>query len=368
MIPSLSVLALFIAFGQSTLTFFPAPTVNDTQNVMFNEQWLVESWQARRPRTNEEVLRVLDESDIADIDDRSAVVRYVLDQCPIIANVHPTEQYYYFKFVWKYRRISGNFRFCDSRKGVVHFGYFDEFDPAFTRFGSIVNCVNGTVRCEGRSVTVDLQGIARTFVIHEFPSSMDSAKVSRHEQVIAGVVDESGYCFWLVYNEKQRLMYYLLDESRLPEQKHLLSLRSVEIEVGVESRFVFFLDRSLNRRILIGVLAENVRKNNYFDGPFDQVPPDLQIKAILEDVYPYVKERKVDAHGNFLDEFGARVAISPYVMYQSIPELLSVILLHVEYPELEEDVGCFYNLVRESKGVRVDDVSPSQNSNSDGGD
>jgi len=368
MIPSLSVLALFLASGQSTLPLFFNSTVNETRNVMFNEQWLVESWQAKRPRTNEEVLRVLDETDIADIDDRSAVVRYVLDQCPIIANVHPTEQYYYFKFIWKYRRISGNFRFCDSRKGVVHFGYFDEFDPAFTRFGSIVNRDNGIVQCEGRSVTVDLQGIARTFVIRDFPSSIDSAKMARHERMITGVVDESGYCFWLVYNEPQKLLYYILDESRLPEEKHLLSLRSVEIEVGVVSRFVFFHDRSLDRRILIGVLAENVRKNNYFDGPFDQVPPNLQIKTILEDVYPYVKQRNVDAHGNFLDEFGARVAISPYLMYHTIPELISVILLYVEYPELEDDVGSFYNLVRESKGVRVDDVSPTQNSNSKRGD
>ena len=72
------------------------------------------------------------------------------------------------------------------------------------------------------------------------------------------------------------------------------------------------------------IFEDNVRKNNYFDGPFDQVPPNLSIKNILEEIYPYVKDRGgIDDHGNFKALHHSRVAISPYVKYSNTSEFLT---------------------------------------------
>lgn len=63
-------------------------------------------------------------------------------------------------------------------------------------------------------------------------------------------------------------------------------------------------------------------ENNWYDGPFDQVPPRLHIRDLLEEAYPYVKQAGgIDEHGNFIERHGQRVAISPYIAYRSGPEL-----------------------------------------------
>lgn len=110
---------------------------------------------------------------------------------------------------------------------------------------------------------------------------------------------------------------------------------------------MFFEDN--DRQILVGVNSNQVRGNNYFDGPFDQIPPRLQIKELLERVCPYVKYRGgIDAHGNFLKLAHTRVAISPYVKYSSTSEFLQY-ANRVLDPTLADDDLRFLELVKESK-------------------
>lgn len=76
-----------------------------------------------------------------------------------------------------------------------------------------------------------------------------------------------------------------------------------------------------SRYILVGVHQREIRENGWYDGPFDQVPPNLPIRAMLEQAYPYVKDAGgLDENGNFLNVKGQRVAISPYQEYTSGPE------------------------------------------------
>jgi hypothetical protein len=338
----------------STAVFHDSEDCGRTVVLMLNQLWLEQSWRDEYPRVNEDQLQMLDESWIRDISDRAEVVKFVLKNCPEKPVVYPSEQYYYFKFIWKHRRISGNLRFCDAARGLVHFGYFDEFDASFMKYGSIENGVNGKVNSNKTEVLVGFQNIEKRFVLDSAFLEFDDPKTSPDEQIVSGVLDESGYGFFLLYNKNQRLFYYVLHESRTPEPMFDLKLSSVEMRVGVHSRFVFFLDRELNRFVLIGVLAENIKRNNYYDGPFDQVPPELEIRESLEHVYPYLKLRKIDSHGNFTDETGARVAISPYIVYRSIPEITAIVLASIEY--LDSGSGAlpaFFNLVRESKGVSM---------------
>jgi hypothetical protein len=321
------------------------------KSLMLNEEWLTQAWQGGI-RVSQEDLSPVNTVELVDVGDRSSVIAYVLRNCPMNPVVFPTEHYYYFKFFWKHRFISGNLRFCDASKGIVHFGYFDEFDPSFLKSGTIEESVNGQVRLIEDKVLVRFMGTCKEFTIASLSKAFEPPVLSDEEKLIANIVDESGYCFCLIYNKSQRLLYYTLNDSRKPEDRVELVFGDVALQIGLHSRFVFFKDNELNRFILVGVLSDNVRRNNYFDGPFDQVPPSLEIKDILENVYPYLRQRQIDQHGNFLDEAGSRVAISPYRTYAVLSEIVDRTLA-----ASLEDIGdgklsvSFYELVRESKGV-----------------
>lgn len=87
--------------------------------------------------------------------------------------------------------------------------------------------------------------------------------------------------------------------------------------------FVFYADARARRTLLVGVSSHNVYENNYFDGPFDQVPPRLPLKEKLEAACPYLKVDPIDAHGNFTRKEGQRVAISPYLDYSSLDDAIA---------------------------------------------
>lgn len=55
----------------------------------------------------------------------------------------------------------------------------------------------------------------------------------------------------------------------------------------------------------------------------DQVPPKLELEERLESAYPYVKG-KIDRHGNFIEVPGTRVAISPYLKYETLKQFCVV--------------------------------------------
>ena len=84
------------------------------------------------------------------------------------------------------------------------------------------------------------------------------------------------------------------------------------------------------RKILVGADAYNVLKNNWYDGPFDQLPDnyvnigEIEIQRYIEAAYP-ADSGKIDKYGNFLEQEGVRVAIAPYYAYYSRDELMGYI-------------------------------------------
>ena len=74
----------------------------------------------------------------------------------------------------------------------------------------------------------------------------------------------------------------------------------------------------------MGVSRKDIFYNNYFDGPFDQVPPRLPLRDKLHAAYPYTNySGGIDEHGNFHWFKSSRVAISPYYDYLTAKELVS---------------------------------------------
>jgi len=146
------------------------------------------------------------------------------------------------------------------------------------------------------------------------------------EKYLGPIFDESAVQFFLVFNAKLKIFHYVLDESaRVPDE--LVPIKSVaKILIGVRTGFAFYRDHHIERKTLIGVFSANSRLNNYFDGPFDQLPENfiegdaLRQAIIASD--PSVKGQ-IDRLGNFADGMG-RYLIHPYMLYEREADLLKV--------------------------------------------
>ena len=267
------------------------------------------------------------------LDDPITVVRFVLRESPRRPVVRPSEGYYYFRFRHGHSIISGNLRFTDIEEGVLHTGYFDIHDPDRRLWAESFE--SGGARLAVRRVTPDsfeVRASGERPVLFEIPRLPDTPPVGLEpgERFVARVLDESGFHLCLMWIERDAAFLFALDDARPPADvlapvanlPEALAQRG-ELTIGLRSRFAFWRSHGSERTVLVGVLAEHIRSNNSFDGPFDQVPPDLQIKPMLECAYPYVKARGgIDQHGNFVELEGQRVAISPYVPYLTTSGLI----------------------------------------------
>ncbi|USN99646.1 MAG: hypothetical protein H6810_03010 [Phycisphaeraceae bacterium] len=315
----------------------------------FNQRLLEYQWDPTPGRA----ARLPSDTDViggapVDVDDPKSVAAFVLGLCPEDPIVYPTERYYYFEFYAGSRRVAGNLRFTDAEKGLLDVGYFDRYDPTFLQSAMLgpedgVDLVWDKAK---RLARVSFRGRRRTFHLPQ-PEVAGSALLP-NEDLVANVLDESGFIFQLLFHEPTSQFYFVLAPRSEPPEQFVRVNDDPPVDLGVRSRFVFLTEPTLGRRVLIGVYAPSVRANDYYDGPFDQVPPDLPIRPKLEASYPYVKLRGgIDEHGNFLKVDGQRVAISPYVDYVTVGSLLRRV--HDQFDGDQESPACFAPLVYESK-------------------
>lgn len=256
------------------------------------------------------------------------VFRAVFSALPRVSKVYMTEGYYYFRASLLDREISGNFRVRhqgNTTRPVVNFAYFDVDNPRSYRTKLLRDDNAGiSVRSLTRDrVEVRSDGITRIFVdLTADARALDpDIKLEANERFITGVMDESGVRFMLVFNTATSYFYYLLaTPSRHADVwNHIADIGSYRVLLGQRSKFVLLDSLEHERTLLIGVSAAQIRRNTYFDGPFDQVPPDLDIDDELRLAYPYVEHGSgIDTHGNFLDREDVRVAISPYQTYEDV--------------------------------------------------
>lgn len=293
------------------------PSQGVVGRVTFQEQWL-----APRVGLEEPGFTFPSTVDIASLpevnfDDSRSLLRYVLASTPQRLRVIPTERYYYWHFAYGSRVIHGNIRFTEIEQGIVNIGYFDPLDRDLrdgASFGTdegmrVTNIADDTYQ-------IEFEGIAREVQLMRFLGHNHHSDLLEGEQPVASVRDESGLGFDLIFYEPESYFYFVLCPESYQTEEIVRVLPAQPFEIGVESRFVYFHDPASGRRILVGVSDSNIWLNNYFDGPFDQVPPNLQLRDKLEAAYPYVTLRGgIDEHGNFNALDHQRVAISPYQAY-----------------------------------------------------
>ena len=287
-----------------------------------------------RPRvtTNQQFLEDLAIANTLKITDAASVFNMVLESLPDRVTIYPTENYYYFKFNYAGVQYSGNIRLENERRdqGQVHFAFAPEFtewkeqDPAvfkvLTKADGVtiekINDLSYRVSNGAKTVVFDLNDLR-----HVKPPA---SAMSADERFIGPIFDESGVRFLMVYNQKLKAFHYLLDETITPNESFTPSPSTDRILIGKRTGFAFYRDHKLDRKILIGVFEGNSRVNNYYDGPFDQLPDNFldgnALHDAILDVAPYLKGR-IDRYGSSFDG-ETRYMVAPYTQYASEEDLL----------------------------------------------
>ena len=262
--------------------------------------------------------------------DTKAVFAFVLGSLPDRVKVYPTENYFYFRFVHNGAQYAGNIRLATENRdqGLVHFAFsgdFAEWKDEDAVHYQLLGAKDGVTveKLEPLIYRVSYGQKSVVFELNDLSGVvLPATALAPDERYIGPVFDDSAVRFFLVYNTKLKLFHYILDES-LPTDTLVGSHVTDRILIGKRTGFAFYRDHKLERKILIGVFEGNARVNNYFDGPFDQLPDnflqgDTLRSAILE-VDPTLKGR--------IDRFGAspdgqtRFMISPYLHYRDEEEL-----------------------------------------------
>jgi hypothetical protein len=265
-----------------------------------------------------------------DVKDPLAVFAFVLNSLPDRVKVYPTENYFYFTFELNGSPYAGNIRLdaSDRDQGKVQFGYFEQTagwrDETPTYFR--VLDASSEVRLEklerfvyrlsygAKSVVFELNDLSQ---VRPPPNALAPG-----DKFIGPIFDDSGIRFFLVYNSTIKNFLYILDETVKVADDFFDSPRTDRIVIGKRSGFVFYRDHRRERKILIGVYEENVRVNNYFDGPFDQLPDNFiegeALRSAILEIDPKLKGQ-IDRFGGTPDG-EVRYMIAPYKLYKEVKE------------------------------------------------
>jgi hypothetical protein len=249
--------------------------------------------------------------------------------------VYPTENYYYFSFNTKGKTISGNLRLdaSDRDRGIMHMGYF-EYDENGTYedtngIGKDLTSKQGVViqRAAPLIYSVTYRGKTVRFHLNDIGNDVPrKIRLRKNEVFVGPVFDESGLKFFLLFNKPHKyFMYVLNDEGRVPETFVAVGR---DVLVGRRTGYAFFSDTANARKILVGAHGRSVERNNWYDGPFDQLPDNYvartRIRSYIEQAYPYLRG-KVDKYGGYTSDKGSRALIFSYLMYYDIKEVKQLV-------------------------------------------
>lgn len=303
-------------------------------------------------KTNQAYVETVTQKTTLDVSKPMSVFQYVLNSLPSRVTVYPTENYYYFSFMHQGHEYAGNLRLdiSDRDKGLVNFAYFRKYtewrrgeDPTYGLLGKSdgvsvkkLGALAYEISYKGKSVRFDLVDLSGV--------KPPAGTLGKHEQYIGPVFDESGIQYYLLFNKRLKVFHYVLNEAVPVGETLFQSEVSKNILIGLRTGFAYYRDPFLKRKILIGVHASNSRVNNYFDGPFDQLPDNFIKGNVLHDailaVQPDMKG-KIDRLGNAPDG-ATRFYIGPYMHYEDESELAVVSNCMADPSVTKSDYGlCF---------------------------
>ena len=266
------------------------------------------------------------------IEDPIAVFAYVLNNLSDRVKVYPTENYYYFSFVDRHVRYAGNIRLdvVDRDEGKVHFAYYEDL-AEWKDEGPVTHVVLGNeqgvsveklgplsyrVSYGRKTVQFDLNDLSEV--------KPPPALLGPDETYLGPIFDDSAIRFFLVFNSRLKIFHYILDETVPVSDQFTPAIATSRILIGKRTGFAFYRDHRIDRKILIGVFAGNARVNNYFDGPFDQLPDNFikgeELRNAILAAAPELAG-KIDRFGIFANGT-ERYLIGPYRHYRTEEDLL----------------------------------------------
>lgn len=297
------------------------------------------------------------------IDDKLAVFRLVLDSLPSTVKVYPTENYYYFWFHHNGIKYAGNIRFDaeDRDQGLVHFNYFKDFTPwqrDEADFSAVLGVKDGVKVSKAGKLSYDVSFGNKSvrFNLNDLSGvKPPPGAIGKGETYIGPVFDESGIRFFLVFHEELKIFMFILDESAPAADQYDVPPQSDRLTIGIRSGFAFYADRYADRKILVGVNQINTSVNNYFDGPFDQLPDNfIEGEALRRAILAASPEMKggIDRFGNSPDN-ETRYLIAPYLQYEDVSELGVIAQCAAT-----EKLPAYYNCFSFTGGDEGDDPPP----------
>lgn len=305
--------SLFVASAICCALYAPAFAQSDLRPKLHTNQGEIEELTRR--------------TDLA-ISDPLTVFAFVLASLPDRVKVYPTENYYYFSFIHKGVRYAGNIRLdrSDRDDGKVNFAYYadrgelqEDSDTSFYRLLSSADGVK-VEKLERFLYRVSYGDRSVLFELNDLSAVKPPAgALAPDDKFLGPIFDESGIRFFLVFNTRLKIFHYILDETVPVADEFVTAKRADRILIGKRTAFAFYRDHKLDRKILIGVYQGNGRANNYFDGPFDQLPDNFiegeELRDAIVAAEPELKG-KIDRFGG--SPGGAeRYLIGPYSYYQT---------------------------------------------------
>ena len=284
--------------------------------------------------TNQEYLEdAMLKSDL-DITDVKSVFRLVFTSLPDKVKVYPTENYYYFYFYYGGVKYAGNFRFDieDRDRGLVHFNYFKDFtlwQRDETDYNALYGIKDGVEvkKVDKLSYEIGFEGKKVRFDLNDLSDVKPPDGAVRPDETYLGpIFDESGIRFLLVFHPKLKIFMFILDETAGNPEQFIQSSASKNITMGVRTGFAFYQDQYAKRKILVGVNQTNTAVNNYFDGPFDQLPDNfIKGNALHNAILAASPEMRghIDRLGNSPDG-ETRYLIAPYLQYTDEQDLAMI--------------------------------------------
>ena len=282
-------------------------------------------------QTNQSYVEDVTRPTTLNVDDPMAVFGFVMSRLPERVKVYPTENYYYFGFMHNGIRYAGNIRLDASNRdeGKADFAYFEDtaqwYDDAPVKHLLLDASQGVTVEKVVRLVyRVTYQGKSVVFALNDLSQVKPPAgTLGPDEKFLGPIFDESAIRFFLVYNSKLKVFHYVLDETEKVADLFFPAKKSDRIVVGKRTGFALYKDHRLDRKILIGAFAGNMQANNYFDGPFDQLPDNFIEGEALRDAILAVRPQlkgEIDRFGSAPDG-SIRFMIGPYFPYREISDL-----------------------------------------------
>ena len=285
-----------------------------------NEQYLL---------FNQRIIEGLSAQDL-DTHDVDQVFAYIFSRLPDEVIVYPSENYFYFVLYADGIQWWGNIRLPARTRadGDLSFAYFEFEDfPVGARSGDshakMLNESDGVlVREQSRFVwEVEYEGKIVEFHLNELRQDRPRSFVlDQNEVCIQRTFDESGLQWFLLFNREHNYFIWVLNEEELVPELISEFEENSDFYIGRKSGFLFWNDTTHNnRKVLMAIRRASVQRNDYYDGPFDQLADnyaaETNVSEFMQRAYPDTRGN-VDTYGYYLDrENSLRVAISPYYTY-----------------------------------------------------